>query len=71
MPTITHSELARVTREILEAAGAPADSAHIVSTSLTEANLQGHDSHGVLRLPGYIDFVRRGRILPDARPSVR
>lgn len=71
MPTITHSELARITREILEAAGAPADSAHIVSTSLTEANLQGHDSHGVLRLPGYIDFVRRGRILPDARPSVR
>jgi LDH2 family malate/lactate/ureidoglycolate dehydrogenase len=71
MPTITHTDLTRITREILEAAGAPADSARVVSTSLIEANLQGHDSHGVLRLPGYIDFVRRGRIRPDARPSVR
>jgi len=30
----------------------------------------GHDSHGVLRLPGYIDAVRRGAILPAASPQM-
>ncbi len=55
---------------IFQAAGAPQDTAHTVSEMLVEANLKGHDSHGVLRIPQYIDRVRRGQIRPAARPRV-
>lgn len=55
---------------IFEAAGAPPDTARTVAVMLVEANLKGHDSHGVLRIPQYIDRVRRGQIRPAARPRV-
>jgi len=29
---------------------------------LVEANLAGHDSHGVLRIPSYVDWLRTGKI---------
>jgi LDH2 family malate/lactate/ureidoglycolate dehydrogenase len=35
-----------------------------------EANLAGHDSHGVMRLAGYVHFVRQGDVVPAARASV-
>jgi uncharacterized oxidoreductase len=54
----------------LEAAGTPPDLAQVVGESLVEANLVGHDSHGVLRLPQYIDSVREGRVHPAARANV-
>jgi uncharacterized oxidoreductase len=70
MPTIDHNNLRRVTQEIIEAAGTPHADALAIGDSLVEANLMGHDSHGVLRLPWYIAAVRRGAIQPDATPRV-
>ena len=32
--------------------------------SLVDANLCGHDSHGVMRVPQYIDFLRKGTYKP-------
>jgi uncharacterized oxidoreductase len=46
--------------KLLLAAGVPCDEAEIVATSLVGANLRGHDSHGVMRLPQYIGFLERG-----------
>ena len=37
---------------------------------LFRSNLVGHDSHGVLRIPQYVNAIREGHIVPDARPSV-
>jgi len=42
------------------AAGVPEDDAATVGRNLVGANLRGHDSHGVLRLPQYVDFLRKG-----------
>lgn len=70
MPTFTADKLRLVSETILEAAGAPADAARTVSNALVEANLVGHDSHGVMRLMSYVDFVRRGQIQPTARPRI-
>jgi uncharacterized oxidoreductase len=42
------------------AAGVPQADASIVAANLVGANLRGHDSHGVLRLPQYVDFLRKG-----------
>src|SRR3546814_6264756 len=39
------------------------------SRSLVEANLRGVDSHGVQRLPRYLDLLRTGQI--KARPAMR
>ncbi|TMI93765.1 MAG: Ldh family oxidoreductase [Bacillati bacterium ANGP1] len=56
---------------ILEAAGAPAETAQIVASALVEANLRGHDSHGVLRIPQYVDRVHTGQIRPAAQPRIQ
>jgi LDH2 family malate/lactate/ureidoglycolate dehydrogenase len=55
---------------IFEALGAPADIAHQVSASLVDANLSGHDSHGVQRIPRYAAAIRRGTLVPAARPTL-
>jgi uncharacterized oxidoreductase len=70
MPTIDHLTLRRVTQAIIEAAGTPPDAAQAVSESLVEANLRGHDSHGVIRMPQYIDLVRYGSVRPQVAPRL-
>jgi len=70
MPTVAHQSLRRICQEVAEAAGTPSDIALAVTESLVEANLAGHDSHGMLRLPWYVNSIRHGTIHADARPSV-
>jgi LDH2 family malate/lactate/ureidoglycolate dehydrogenase len=60
-------ELTSLSRSILEAVGTPEDLASIVAASLVDANLAGHDSHGVLRLTSYVGNVRGGQVHPAAR----
>ena len=55
---------------VLEAAGTPADTARHVADHLVEANLAGHDSHGVIRIPMYVAQIEDGWVRPDARPRV-
>ena len=43
MLTVPADQLRRIAREVLEAAGTPADLAAIVGDSLVDANLSGHD----------------------------
>src|SRR5438128_4456647 len=69
-PTFSADGLCRLAESILEAVGTPADLAAVVAASLVAANLAGHDSHGVMRLPSYVEFARTGRVVPRARPSV-
>lgn len=44
------------------AAGAAADEAHAIAENLVEANLSGHDSHGVVRVPRYLRDMHRGHM---------
>jgi LDH2 family malate/lactate/ureidoglycolate dehydrogenase len=69
--TFTAETLLHVSQTLLEAAGTPADLARIVSRGLVGANLAGHDSHGVLRLPWYVKSSQLGQVKPAARPSVQ
>src|SRR5258705_13877393 len=59
MPTFSPAELKRFTEEIFSAAGARAEHAAIVADSLILANLVGHDSHGVLRIPEYVRWMEQ------------
>ena len=54
--------------EIFTAAGAPAADAATVAEVLVWANLRGIDSHGVLRVPGYVGRIGSGEFNP--RPDI-
>jgi uncharacterized oxidoreductase len=60
MPTFPAATLVRLSQSLFEAAGVPAEDAAVVANSLVDANLCGHDSHGVMRVPQYVDFLRKG-----------
>ena len=64
MPIFRAEELRKAGAAMLGAAGAPPEEALIVARELVEANLVGHDSHGVIRIPQYVDSMRRGEIDP-------
>jgi LDH2 family malate/lactate/ureidoglycolate dehydrogenase len=70
MPDFTSSSLHQFACDLLVAAGTPDDAASTVADSLIDANLTGHDSHGVLRLLSYLDGVRLGHVNPLATPVV-
>jgi uncharacterized oxidoreductase len=57
---ITPDRLRALATSICKAAGSADDEAKCVADNLVDANLTGHDSHGVGMLPIYIDAVRRG-----------
>jgi LDH2 family malate/lactate/ureidoglycolate dehydrogenase len=70
MPIFPLETLERLTREILQTAQVPSAEAGIVARHLVEANLAGHDSHGVLRIPQYVEAVKSGRVCPTNHPRV-
>jgi uncharacterized oxidoreductase len=60
VPTFSEPALTEFAIELLCAARVPRDEATVVATSLVGANVRGHDSHGVMRIPQYIGFIERG-----------
>lgn len=70
MPTFSGSALSAFTQTLFEAAGVPAADAAIVARSLVDANLCGHDSHGVMRVPQYVEFLRQGTYKPGVPLAV-
>ena len=63
-------ELRQHAEQIFVAAGTEPAQAAIVVDHLINANLAGHDSHGVQLIPGYIASIQRGAIRPNARPDL-
>ena len=55
---------------MLEAGGALPGHASIVANHLAEANLAGHDSHGFIRIPQYLEGIKAGKLDPKAEPEV-
>jgi LDH2 family malate/lactate/ureidoglycolate dehydrogenase len=63
-------ELEDFTAAALTALGASAPSAAEVAASLVLSNVVGHDSHGMVRLVQYADWIAGGQIWPAQRPVV-
>ena len=70
MPIFSPASLTETTASIFAAAGMRADEARVVAELLVEANLVGHDSHGVIRIPQYLGQVEAGDIVPDATVEI-
>ena len=58
MKTVTADKLVDLTAAIMQAGGSNPDEARTIARRLVDSNLVGHDSHGVLRLPQYVDLVQ-------------
>lgn len=57
-------------RSIFDAAGCALEEAERIAAHLVDANLTGHDSHGVVRVPLYIDWMRSGYVFPGRTVEV-
>ncbi len=68
--TLTAAELHDLCLALLRGLDTPDDLAAVVAGGLVEANLTGHDSHGLVRMPAYAQTVREGKVHPGARASV-
>ena len=55
----------------LEELGAPPEIALLVVRDLIVSEIEGHISHGLLRLPEYIAAIKTGLIKPSAEPIVK
>ena len=54
---------------VYQGAGMPGDDAYLVADTLVQADLWGHQSHGVLRLGWYLDRIRNGVMSPVTKPE--
>ncbi len=57
--------LRRLVGEIFEASGCSPEEGARIARYLVEADLGGHDSHGVIRVPRYLNALREGKVVPD------
>ncbi|MBA4603924.1 Ldh family oxidoreductase [Thermoactinomyces mirandus] len=69
MRKVTGVRLQEFARSVLVSVGVPHKDALVISESLVQANLEGIDSHGVSRLPVYVQRMLEGRI--NVRPELR
>jgi uncharacterized oxidoreductase len=62
VPTFSADVLTSFARALFQAAGVPPAEADIVARSLVDANLAGHDSHGVIRIVQYVRALDDGKL---------
>jgi uncharacterized oxidoreductase len=70
VPTLPQDRLFVFARDLFQGSGVPTDEAVVVARSLVDANLAGHDSHGVLRIPQYLKAIKDGQLTPGAPLTV-
>ena len=70
MPILNAEQLFTVAQRILQGAGVPAEDAGVVATELRDANLVGHDSHGVMRLMQYVQMIDDGHARPGGAVEI-
>src|SRR5215471_18377512 len=70
MIVIAHSELLAIALRVFEAAGSEPEEARIIADHLIEANLRGHDSHGVGLIPNYLQHLAGGTAVANRKGRV-
>lgn len=70
MSRVDADELESFATEVLRTSGTSEETAQAVARSLVESDLRGHTSHGVLRLPYYLELVEEGAIDPTTTPEI-
>ena len=66
MPNVPADRLVEIANALLQAAGASAEEAATIARYNIGANLVGHDLHGIILIPTYIERIKVGHIVPGA-----
>src|SRR5882757_558095 len=70
MVTVQVPKLIDFVAEVFAHAGSSPEEARRIATYLTTANLTGHDSHGVIRVPVYIRWKKTGAVVPNQTAEI-
>ena len=70
MVTIQVNNLIDFVAEVFSHSQSSPEEARRIATYLTTANLTGHDSHGVIRVPVYIRWKKTGNVIPNQTPEI-
>jgi uncharacterized oxidoreductase len=70
MPTIDHARLTDIVHRVFAAAGSGEEEAAIVAGHLVEANLRGHDSHGIGLVANYLRNLGNGNAAVNQKGHV-
>ncbi len=70
MKIVDHAELTRTVERVFAAAGSAEDEAAIVAAHLVEANLRGHDSHGIGMIANYLRNLDAGKAAANVKGHV-
>src|SRR6201981_410397 len=70
MVTIQVQNLIDFVADVFAHAQSSAEEAKRIATYLTTANLTGHDSPGVIRVPVYMRWKKMGWLVPNQTPEV-
>src|ERR1700692_675270 len=70
MVTIQVQNLITFVAEVFAHSQSSPEEAKRIATYLTTANLTGHDSHGVIRVPVYIRWKKMGSVVPDQKVEI-
>ena len=68
--SIPHETILRIGTALFEAVDVPTLDARLTVGELVTSSLMGHDSHGVLRIPEYLEHVEEGSVVKGAEISV-
>ncbi len=70
MRTIAAPRLVELVTAIMHAAGCNPMEAATIARRLVDSNLVGHDSHGVLRVGKYLEWMREGWLKANQTPTI-
>ena len=61
---INQNEITKWLTKIFTAAGCPEEEAALIATHLVDADASGHPSHGIVRVPRYMEYIKEGTVRP-------
>src|SRR5579862_6488442 len=67
---LSSSALTTFIQAIFIAAGSEGREAEIIASHLIDASFMGHDSHGVIRVSKYVEWLRAGHVRPNRHARV-
>jgi uncharacterized oxidoreductase len=70
VPTFSPERLETLANSLLAAGGATEEESQRIAHSLVNANLRGYESHGVMRIPNYVDALANGAVISGAELTV-
>src|SRR6185503_11477496 len=68
--TLPAASLVTFVTDVMREGGSATGEAATIARRLVDANLVGHDSHGVIRVGKYLEWVRAGWLQPNQPPTV-